>query len=51
MDMLLTSLPQLLKLYIEDFVCLLEFFSVFITVFRVVRILSSYGAAKARNLS
>jgi hypothetical protein len=48
--MLLASLPQLLKLYIEDFIGLFEFFPVFIIVLRVVRIfLFSCGATKARN--
>jgi hypothetical protein len=32
MDMLLASLPQLLELYIGDFISLLEFFPVFIVV-------------------
>jgi hypothetical protein len=36
MDVLLASLPQLQKLYIEDFIGLFEFFLVFITVLRVV---------------
>jgi hypothetical protein len=36
MDVLLTSLPQLLELYIEDFIGLFEFFSIFITVLKVV---------------
>jgi hypothetical protein len=36
MDVLLTSLPQLLKLYIDDFIDLFEIFLVFITVLRVV---------------
>jgi hypothetical protein len=39
MNVLLTSLPQLLELYIKDFICLFEFFLVFITVLRVIRIL------------
>jgi len=36
MDVLLSHLPQLLELYIEDFIGLLEFFLVYITVLRVV---------------
>jgi len=36
MDVLLSSLPKLLELYIEDFIGLFEFFPVFITVLRVV---------------
>jgi len=36
MDVLLTSLPQLLELYIEDFIGFFEFFPVFIIVLRVV---------------
>jgi hypothetical protein len=36
---LLTSLPQLLELYIEDFISLLEFFPIIITALRIVRIL------------
>jgi hypothetical protein len=36
MDVLLTSLPQLLKLYIEDFIGFFEFFPVFTIVLRVV---------------
>jgi len=36
MDVLLTSLPQLLELYEDDFIGLFEFFPVFITVLRVV---------------
>jgi hypothetical protein len=36
---LLASLPQLLELYIKDFIGLFEFFPVFITVLRAVRIL------------
>jgi len=35
MDVLLTSLPQLLELYIEDFIIIFEFFLVFITVLRI----------------
>jgi len=35
MDVLLTSLPQLLELYIEDFISIFEFFLVFITVLRI----------------
>jgi hypothetical protein len=34
--MLLTSLPQLQELYIEDFIGLFDFFLVFITVLRVI---------------
>jgi hypothetical protein len=36
MDVLLKSLPQLLELYIEDFIGLFEFFLIFIIVLRVV---------------
>jgi hypothetical protein len=36
MDVLLTSLPQLLELYIEDFIGLFEFLPIFIIVLRVV---------------
>jgi len=36
MDLLLASLPQLQELYIEDFIGLFEFFSVFNIVLRVV---------------
>jgi hypothetical protein len=32
MNVLLASLPQFLELYIEDFISLFEFFSIFITV-------------------
>jgi hypothetical protein len=32
MNVLLASLPQLLELYIEDLIYLIEFFPVFITV-------------------
>jgi hypothetical protein len=39
MNVLLMNLPQLLKLYIEDFIGLFEFLPVFITLLRVVRIL------------
>jgi hypothetical protein len=39
MNVLLTCLPQLLELYIEDFIGLFEFFPVLIIVLRVVRFL------------
>jgi len=39
MDVLLTSLPLLFELYIEDLIGLFEFFPVFITVLRELRIL------------
>jgi hypothetical protein len=42
MDVLLMSLPQLLELYIKDFISLFEFFPVFITLLRVVRILLAF---------
>jgi hypothetical protein len=36
MDVLLASFPQLLELYIKDFIGVFEFFLIFITVLRVV---------------